>query len=139
MENKKLLIDTISSMTDAELRLEDLKMVYDGLSLEAIGVEPLVEGCVRYGVQLVRIHRLLTTPVEAVDETEVVNVNELLVYSKNVYGNQFIYPVCKKSRIFAELTNKKTLSKTDMVKIERLGYTFEFTLDPALGDMTKKR
>ena len=73
------------------------------------------------------------------DETEAVNTNELLVYAKSVYGNQFIYPVCKKSRIFTELTNKKTLSKTDMVKIERLGYTFEFTLDPALGDMTKKR
>jgi len=135
MENKKLLIDTISGMTDAELEEGGLGMAHGMLSLEAIRPGLNNREVKRYHDQIARIWRLINLEE---DEIEVVNTNELLVYSKTVYGNRFIYPLCKKSRIFAELTHKKTLSKTDMVKIERLGYTFEFTLDPALGDMVKK-
>lgn len=48
---------------------------------------------------------------------------EIIVQVKNVYGNQMIYPACEKSEVFAKIAGKKTLSKTDLMNIEFLGYT----------------
>ena len=48
------------------------------------------------------------------------------VMIKSVYGNDLIYPVCANSRIFAELTGKKTLSREDLNKISRLGFRIAY-------------
>lgn len=48
---------------------------------------------------------------------------EIFVTVKSVYGNEMIYPACPVSKIFAELTETKTLSRYAIGKIKALGYT----------------
>lgn len=47
---------------------------------------------------------------------------EIIVKNKNVYGNELIYPVCEKAKIFAEIANTKTLSLRDLARIKLLGF-----------------
>lgn len=47
---------------------------------------------------------------------------EIIVKTKNVYGNELIYPVCEKAKIFAEIANTKTLSLRDLARIKSLGF-----------------
>ena len=61
---------------------------------------------------------------------------ELKVYMKIVYGNHFTYPICENSKILASLTNKKTLSKVDILQIEKLGFIVKYELDPILTKVT---
>jgi hypothetical protein len=42
---------------------------------------------------------------------------------KTVYGNETIYPACETSKLFAELTGKKTLSRVNISVIKQLGYS----------------
>jgi hypothetical protein len=42
---------------------------------------------------------------------------------KNVYGNELIYPVCDKACLFADIAGTKTLSRTVVAQIKRLGYS----------------
>ena len=49
----------------------------------------------------------------------------LYVKKRIVYGKELIYPVCKDAKLFANLTNKKTLSVDDVLRIKSLGYTFK--------------
>lgn len=46
----------------------------------------------------------------------------IFVKTKNVYGKELIYPVCKQAELFAALAKTKTLSDNDLVKIIELGY-----------------
>jgi hypothetical protein len=47
----------------------------------------------------------------------------ITVKVKNVYGQDRIYPICSKAKLFTRLTNTKTLSTWDINKIKELGYT----------------
>lgn len=47
------------------------------------------------------------------------------VQIKNVYGNQSIYPVCDKAKIFANMVGQKTLTLANIEHIKKLGYTVE--------------
>lgn len=50
-------------------------------------------------------------------------IGSITVSLKNVYGNELIYPVCEKAKLFASLTGKKTLSQNDIdVIIKALGF-----------------
>jgi hypothetical protein len=44
---------------------------------------------------------------------------------KNVYGNQTIYPICEKAKIFANIKGQKTLTAADINHIKMLGYTVQ--------------
>ena len=44
---------------------------------------------------------------------------------KNVYGNELIYPVCTKAKLFASLANTKTFTQRALVDIIALGYSLE--------------
>jgi hypothetical protein len=48
---------------------------------------------------------------------------QIIITVKNVYGNELVYPVCPKAKLFAELAGSKTLTHSALVKIEALGYT----------------
>lgn len=48
---------------------------------------------------------------------------QIIVTIKNVYGNELVYPVCPKARLFAEMVGTKTLTPHQLTKIEALGYT----------------
>lgn len=50
---------------------------------------------------------------------------KIKVEVKNVYGNETIYPVCEKAKIFASFKGQKTLTNNDIAKIKDLGYTIE--------------
>jgi hypothetical protein len=54
---------------------------------------------------------------------------KIQVTVKTVYGNNMIYPVCDFSKIFCELTRKKTLDSTDVKNIKALGYQVEIVPD----------
>lgn len=54
---------------------------------------------------------------------------KIQVIKKNVYGNELIYPVCKESKFFTELTGRKTLTLEDIRKIKEYGYEIEFVVD----------
>ena len=47
---------------------------------------------------------------------------EVILTTKNVYGNDLIYPVNDNAKIFAFLVKKKTLDGTDIHSIEKLGF-----------------
>ena len=50
---------------------------------------------------------------------------ELIVQVRNVYGNETVYPVCEKAKLFASLSGKKTLTHYAIKDIKALGYTFK--------------
>ena len=50
------------------------------------------------------------------------NPKTIFVKTKNVYGKELIYPVCKQAELFAALAKTKTLSDNDLVRIIELGY-----------------
>ena len=47
---------------------------------------------------------------------------ELLVEKKSVYGNQLIYPICNKAKLFASISGNKTLLPEVIESIKKLGY-----------------
>jgi hypothetical protein len=47
---------------------------------------------------------------------------QITLKTKNVYGNDLIYPMCETSQKLANLINKKTFSNTDINIIKSLGY-----------------
>lgn len=49
----------------------------------------------------------------------------LKVRIKNVYGNETIYPVCDKARVFARMLGQSTLTRRDIASIKELGFTFD--------------
>ena len=51
--------------------------------------------------------------------------NTLTVETKNLYGNDLVYPVCDKAKLFASIANTKTLGVNTIVLIKKLGYNFE--------------
>ena len=58
--------------------------------------------------------------------------NKIRVEIKNIYGHNMIYPVCEKGKIFCRLIGKKTITESDKMDIEKLGYTFEI-VPPVFG------
>ena len=44
---------------------------------------------------------------------------------KTVYGNELVYPICKKGKIFASMSGKKTLLPNVIHSIKELGYSLE--------------
>ena len=48
---------------------------------------------------------------------------ELIVEKKSVYGNQLIYPVCNKAKLFASISGNKTLLPEVIEDIKKLGYS----------------
>ena len=50
---------------------------------------------------------------------------KLLVSRKNIYGNALIYPECEKSKLFCEISEKKTLTPWVIARVKRLGYTLD--------------
>jgi len=57
---------------------------------------------------------------------------KITVKIKNVYGNETIYPVCNIAKIFADMTDKKTLTPSVIRSINKLGYVIEVEA-PILG------
>jgi len=47
---------------------------------------------------------------------------QLIVEKKNVYGNQLVYPVCDKAKLFANISGNKTLLPEVIECIKKLGY-----------------
>ena len=47
---------------------------------------------------------------------------ELIVEKKSVYGNQLIYPICNKAKLFASISGNKTLLPEVIEDIKKLGY-----------------
>ena len=47
------------------------------------------------------------------------------VQIKTIYGNQTIYPICEKAKVFASMVGQKTLTMRDVEHIKKLGYTVE--------------
>jgi hypothetical protein len=46
----------------------------------------------------------------------------LILIKKSVYGNQLIYPVCNKAKLFASISGNKTLLPEVIEDIKKLGY-----------------
>ena len=47
---------------------------------------------------------------------------ELVVEKKSVYGNQLVYPVCDRAKLFANISGNKTLLPEVIEYIKKLGY-----------------
>jgi len=61
--------------------------------------------------------------VNYIDSNQGETPMDITVQIKNVYGNEMIYPVCDKAKIFAALTGTKTLTREAVAKIKALGYS----------------
>ena len=46
----------------------------------------------------------------------------IIVKRKSSWGNDYIYPVCEKAKLFTKLTKQKTLSDDALTIIKSLGY-----------------
>lgn len=44
---------------------------------------------------------------------------------KHAYGKEWIYPVCDRAKLFAELVGQKTLTRENIGLIKQLGYKIE--------------
>lgn len=53
-------------------------------------------------------------------------MKQVIVKTKNVYGNELIYPVNTDAVIFANLVGKKTFTANDLDLITALGYQIIF-------------
>jgi proteasome assembly chaperone (PAC2) family protein len=52
-------------------------------------------------------------------------------YTKNVYGKDYMYAVDpEQAKVLTALTKGKTILKSDMEGLEKLGHTFEQVLPP---------
>lgn len=51
------------------------------------------------------------------------SMNEIKVTIKSVYGENKVYPLCDKSRAFADMLNQKTLTMRNIEHIKRIGFT----------------
>jgi hypothetical protein len=58
-------------------------------------------------------------------------MKQIILKTKNVYGNEMIYPNCDTSRIFAKLIGKKTFNRFDIDLIRQLDYVVEFSNEVA--------
>jgi len=47
---------------------------------------------------------------------------KITVLRKDSYGQERIYPVCEKAKLFAEIAKTKTLGLKDLKAIKNLGY-----------------
>lgn len=52
---------------------------------------------------------------------------EIQVTIKQVYGNELIYPVCNKAKLFARIKGQKTITPNDIQLIKELGYLIKVT------------
>ena len=44
---------------------------------------------------------------------------------RTIFGNEKIYPICDKAKVFAKIVKQKTLTKEDIQKIKMLGVKVE--------------
>lgn len=68
-------------------------------------------------------------PENAIRTVERIQMEKLKVKIKNVYGTELVYPVCEKSKLFANLTNNQTLTEHSRRLIKLLGYSFEIVME----------
>ena len=47
---------------------------------------------------------------------------QLIVEKKSVYGNQLVYHICNKAKLFASISGNKTLLPEIIEYIKKLGY-----------------
>jgi hypothetical protein len=47
---------------------------------------------------------------------------EIQVQVRNVYGNDLVYPICRKAELFCFIAGTKTLGEQDIKHIKSLGY-----------------
>jgi hypothetical protein len=47
---------------------------------------------------------------------------KILVRTKNVYGKDLVYPANEQAEHFTHLTGKKTFSRSDIVRLEAIGF-----------------
>lgn len=52
------------------------------------------------------------------------NDMSLKIQTKVIYGKEMIYPMCDKSKIFAQLAGNKTLTHETLLLLKQLGYSF---------------
>lgn len=62
---------------------------------------------------------------------------QIVILAKDIYGKVLFYPACDKSKLFAAIADRTTLSETNIRRIRQLGYevtvthpktqTFDFT------------
>lgn len=50
---------------------------------------------------------------------------KIQVTIKTVYGNETIYPACKKAEAFAKMLGQRTLTRTNIASIKEIGFEVE--------------
>lgn len=52
---------------------------------------------------------------------------KITVAHKNVFGRDIFYPKCNLAAMFAELLNQETLTKDNILNIQKMGYAVQYT------------
>lgn len=53
------------------------------------------------------------------------NAWEIEISIRNVYGNELVYPMNEKAKVFAKLLGRKTLTERDLDHIKSLGFALK--------------
>jgi hypothetical protein len=89
---------------------------FDSLSLHTVSPKAFIRFLVLCGAFIGRIICLVTSTYKAKQMNITVTI-------KSVYGVDRIYPACEHSQLFADIAGTKTLERSVIERIKKLGYT----------------
>lgn len=52
-------------------------------------------------------------------------MQKIIVQIKTVYGNEMIYPICDQAKCFAMIAGTKTLTRSSLSIIKKMGYEIQ--------------
>ena len=59
--------------------------------------------------------------------------NEIKVSTKNVYGNELVYPNCQQSKMFCQLNMSKTLTEHMIAVLKK--YNYKIIVEPIVREL----
>jgi hypothetical protein len=56
----------------------------------------------------------------------------IIIQIKNVYGNETVYPICEKAKLFARIAGTRTLTSATLRDVKALGYEIRVSTGAAI-------
>ena len=57
----------------------------------------------------------------------------IIIQIKNVYGNETVYPICERAKLFARIAGTRTLTSATLRDVKALGYEIRVSTGAAIA------